>query len=154
MFLYGAALSAVAAPASWLAARAGWVVSVDPLHFAAVGVGAFALGYVLVRGHPATLAWDPARRKGIAPRAFWTLCVGVAFRGGFGAPLDAASATFAAAASWAGILLEAGALAMLIYGAFLPVAPPSTPSAPPASPPSAPPVPPLVAPSSEPPPSP
>ena len=136
-FLYGAALSAVAAPASWFAARAGWVASVDPLHFAAVGVGAFALGYVLVKGHPATLAWDPAQRKGIAPRAFWTLCVGVAFRGGFGAPLDAASVSFAAAASWAGILLEAGALAMLIYGAFLPIAPSSSPpAAPPIAPPS------------------
>lgn len=137
-FLYGAALSAAAAPASWLASRAGWIASVDPLHFAAVGVGAFALGYILVKGHPATLAWDPAQRKGIAPRAFWTLCVGVAFRGGFGAPLDASSVSFASAASWAGILLEAGALAMLLYGAFLPVAPALAPPVdPPGTPPDA-----------------
>ena len=112
----GAAASAAAAGAAWGAAALGHDPQVDPLHFVSVGAGAFALGCALVQWHP-ELAPDPALRKGVAPRAFWTLAVGVAIRGVLGdrGPIQ----PFLASASLAGVLLEVAALSMLLYGAFV-----------------------------------
>ena len=115
-FLYGSVISALAAAAEWMAPRFGFRNDADWVHFAAVGIGAFALGFVLVRAHP-QLAPDPDQRKGVAPRAFWTLLLGVALRGGFGAA-DSATRSFPATLSLTGVLLESAALAMLIYGAI------------------------------------
>ena len=131
-FLYAAGISLAAAAAAFAAPSLGRETSADGIHFGAVGVGAFALGYVLVRSHP-ELAPDPAMRKGIAPRAFWTLILGVALRGTVGALHDPDAQPFLAGCAWAGVMLEAAALAMLVYGAYLPkkpapVPPPTPPS--------------------------
>ena len=128
-FLYGAGGSLVAAAAAFAAPRLGRETGADPLHFAAVGVGAFALGWALVRAYPA-LAPDPAMRKGIAPRAFWTLVLGVLLRGSVGSSSDPERQPFLAACAWAGVMLEAGGLAMLLYGSYLP-GKPANPTAPP-----------------------
>lgn len=116
-FLIAAPVSLVAGGAVALAQRAGRFPAADPLHIAAIGTAAFALGFFLVRTHP-HLAPDPAQRKGVAPRAFWTLALGVAIRGMAGAGHDPAQERFLAELSLAGVLLEAAALAMLLYGAF------------------------------------
>lgn len=136
LYEIGAVLSLAGAAAAWAAPHFGVAaVSADPVFLLAGGGGAFAFGAVVVRAHP-TLAPDPRLRQGVAPRAFWTLFVGVVLVALFGRTADPVAQRFAASAGLAGMLMEAAAFGMLLWGAYGPKPTPEPPQPEPPNPPA------------------
>lgn len=86
----------------------------DPLHLWIGGTGGSLVGHALLTANP-RLAPDPDGRKGPAPRAFWTLVLGVLCLA-FAAPHLESGPPVADAFAVAGALLEAAAAGMLLLG--------------------------------------
>lgn len=93
----------------------------DGLHLLSAGAPLFAAGAVLVAFVP-SLVPDSELRKGPAPRAFWALVVGLAFRSWAG-QIASPSDEFHAALALGGSFLELAAVALLVVPALSPAKP-------------------------------